>query len=283
MRKICVIAAALAVTAAAHAGQPDSIDVLRPVTSAWTIAAGSAHRCDTYLTPLHYTGWNVAVGYERFQATGFAPDTWVRALDSNVSVDRTLNPVRNSQLWGANIKGRWAAMHRWNITSALTLGIGPSTTLNAGALYMSRNGNNPVAANVSWTVDASAYAVYRLTIGRLPVVAMYRATLPVTGAFFTPDYGQLYYELYLGDSKGVVSAAWWGNYFALDQRITADLRLGATALRLGYGVDIMSTDVHHTVTRRITHCAILGVSGEWISLSPTHKIDETARIISAIY
>ena len=258
-------------------------DIVRPVLSSWMLTTGPAHRADTYLSPLHYRGWNIGVGYERFQATGFAPDRWVRALDIDVNVDRRLNPVRNSELWGAGLSGRWALMRRYSIRPDVDLGIGGATSLDVGALYMSRNGNNPVAANASWTIDLSAYAVWRFNIGRLPVVALYRATLPVVGAFFSPDYGQLYYEIYLGDSGGVVRPAYWGSYFSLDQRLTVDLRLGSTSLRLGYGVNIRSTKADDIISRRINHVAVIGVAGEWMSLSPGNKLDPEVRVISAIY
>lgn len=258
-------------------------DVERPVLSSWMLEVGSAHRADTYLSPLHYTGWSAGVGYERFQATGFSPEKWVRALNVGVEIDRSLSPGMNSALWGAGISGRWALMRRFKVRPDVDFGIGGATSLDAGALYMSRNGNNPVAAKAAWTADIAGYAVWRFKLAGVPAVALYRADLPVAGAFFAPDYGQLYYEIYLGDSHGIVSPAVWGKYFALDQRLSVDLRFGATALRLGYGLDIRSTKANDIVSRRINHVAVIGLSGEWLSLSPTRKPGPDTRIVSAIY
>ncbi len=117
----------------------------------------------------------------------------------------------------------------------------------------------------------------------MPVVATYRASLPFIGAFFAPDYGQLYYEMYLGDTSGVVSAARWGRYFRFDQRITVDLRLGGTTLRLGYGFDGGSTKVHSIVTRKVSHSAIIGVGGEWISLGSKRVTASDVRLIQSLY
>lgn len=261
----------------------DSVTVVRPVTSAFMLEGGSAHRADTYLSPIRYSGWRAAFGYERFQAMRFDPQRWVMALNIDVNIDATQNRARNSTMWGGEIAGCWAMMRRFSLRPDFTVGVGGATTLRVGALYLSRNGNNPVAAAASWTLDASAYATYRFKLGRVPVVAMYRATLPVVGAFFAPEYGQLYYEIYMGDSAGVVSCAHWGSYFALDQRLSIDLRFGSTSLRLGYGFDVRSTKVNDIVTRCVTHTAVVGVAGEWMSLAPSHRIDTETRIISAIY
>jgi len=282
-KRLILIVVAAAAAVMTHGATCDSVSVVRPVTSAFMVEVGSAHRVDTYLSPIRYSGWRAAFDYERFQAMRFDPQHWVMALNIDVSVDATENRARNSTMWGGELGGRWAMMRRFALRPDFTVGVGGATTLRVGALYLSRNGNNPVAANASWTIDASAYATYRFNLGSIPVVAMYRATLPVIGAFFAPEYGQLYYEIYMGDSHGVVSCARWGRYFAIDQRITVDLRIGATSLRLGYGVDIRSTKVHDIVTRGVTHTAVVGISGEWMSLGPAHRIDPETRIISAIY
>lgn len=280
---LIIIGARAEMPSVSSATAGDTAMVIRPVTSAFMVKAGSAHRADTYLSPIRYAGWQAAFGYERFQAMKFDPACWVMALNIDVSIDGTQNRVRNATMWGAELSGRWSMMRRFDLTPDLTVGVGGATTLRLGALYLQRNGNNPVAANCSWTVDASVYATYKFSVGRLPVVAMYRADLPLVGAFFAPEYGQLYYEIYMGDRHGIVHAAYPGRYFALDQRLSVDLRLGATSLRLGYGVDVRSTKVNDLVTRCVTHTAILGVVGEWMSLAPSRRIDPTARIISAIY
>ena len=69
----------------------------------------------------------------------------------------------------------------------------------------------------------------------------------------------------------------------LDNLVTADLRLGATSLRLGYKGHILTSKVNNIVTREFTHSFVIGVSGEWLSLAPDHKPSDEARIISAYY
>lgn len=275
---LCIVSA-LAVMAA------DGVKPLWPVTAAYTLEAGSSHLSDTYLTPLKYSGQSFALGYERMQAMAFSPERWVMQLSGRLGLDRALNPARNATMWDLGLELRWGMMHRWDISGVdgLRLYGGGATVLEAGALYLSRNGNNPVSARASWTVGLTGAAVYNFRISRLPVCLRYQPMLPVTGAFFSPDYGELYYEIYLGNHSGLAHAAWFGNYFRLDNLLTADLRLGSTNLRLGYRADVMSTKVNNIVTRRVTHSFVIGVSGEWLSLPRSGRISDNAKIISALY
>lgn len=224
---------------------------------------GGANRADTYLTPLHYKGWDVRLGYEHINAATTKPFLWM--LNADITTDRTLNPVRNSAMLGAQLQCRWAIMYRHAFSQRYEVGVGGATTVDAGALYLSRNGNNPVAANASWTADIAAYATARFNVGKVKAVAFYRAALPVIGAMFAPDYGQLYYEIYLGDRHAIFSPAVWGKYFRLDQRLTVDLKIGSKWLRVGYGMDILSTKVHDIVSRRIDHNFVLGLTTDWFS------------------
>ena len=105
----------------------------------------------------------------------------------------------------------------------------------------------------------------------------------ITGIFFSQGYGELYYEIYLGNHKNLAHGAWFGNYFSLDNLATADLRFGATSLRIGYHNTILSTSVNHIVTRMTTHSFVLGVSGEWLGFDSRRGLSTPTRIISAIY
>lgn len=258
--------------------------VLRPVTSAYTLEAGSAHVTDTYLSPLGYSGQTAAFAYERMQAMKFNPEKWVMGLRIEVGMDHTENPARNATIWGAGLTARWAMMYRLPVNSCpVKFAVGGSTGINLGALYTTRNGNNPVAAKASWTVNLTGMASWSTRIGRLPVVLCYRPTLPLTGIFFSQEYGELYYEIYLGDRHGLVHGAWPGNYFSLDNLATADIRFGATNLRVGYHNTILSTKVNNIVTRMTTHSVVFGISGEWISFDSRRGISAPTRVISAIY
>ena len=265
-------------------------EVLRPVTTAVTVEAGSAHLADSYLSPLRYSGWAVGLTYDRWQAMGFSPERWVRQLNIFAQFAQTRNPVGNALMQNFQVRGSWGMMYRLPLeglsfpkgNGRFTFLAGGSTTLNLGLDYLQRNGNNPVAAQAAWTLNLTAALRWSFTLGRLPVTLSYQPVLPFIGLFFSPAYGEPYYEIYLGNRKGLVHCGWWGNRFVLENNVALDLRFGATALRLGYHGYILNSKASNIVNRQYTHAFVLGVSGEWMSLSPK-GLSQNAKTVSAYY
>jgi len=247
----------------------DSIP-LRPVKSSYMLEFGSARLADTYLTPLNYDGWHAGFFYDRMQAMKFSPEKWTMRLSVGLGFDRTQNPARNASMLNLAIDASWGMLRKFNnaFTPGLTLAAGPQAGISAGCLYLSRNGNNPASAKAAITFNATALAAYKMKIRRVPVTFSYQPSLACLGVFFSPDYGQLYYQIYLGERSGLAHFAWWGNYFALDNRVDADIHLGATTLRLGYHGNLLSTKVNNLVTNAFTHSFSIGVTLDWIALRP---------------
>lgn len=281
MRRLLLTIALLGALLAARGAEADS--VLRPVLSQYMFELGSAHRCDTYLTPLHYSGWQAALSYSRMQALRFNPERWTGELGGRLSLDRTLNPAGTAVMWSITFNPHWTMLWRTRPWAGFTLGAGGRIDALAGALWLARNANNPIAARGALTIGPAALAAWNGHIGPLPVTLSYRPWMPLTGIFFSPDYDELYYEIWLGNHSGLVHGAWPGNYFRLDNLVCADLHLGNTTLRLGYRCDIMSTKTSGIVTREVTHTFVLGLCTEWISLRAGRRHTPDARIISALY
>lgn len=285
-RFLNTIVLSLAATVAVAQNDSAAVEILRPVISAYSIEVGSSHLTDTYLTPLNYDGWTAAMSYERLQAPRFNPAGAIMQLRGRLSVDRDQNPARNATMWGLDLNVDWGVL--WRLKSSrlprgLALSGGINTGIDLGALYLARNGNNPVTAKAVWTVGISAMAVYNFRLSALPLTLRYQPSLPLTGVFFSPDYGELYYEIYLGNRSGLVHCAWPGNYFRLDNLVTLDLRFKGATLRLGYHNEVYSGKVSNIVSGHTVHSFVVGLANEWISLSPRRKLSDDAKIISAIY
>lgn len=280
MRRILAILVAIVCAAAIRGAEP-----LRPVMSSWTVEAGTSHIVNTYLTPLHYNGIHTALAYRRLQCVKGTDGRWLMQLDGSIGFDSDQNPPRNATMYDATFALDWGIMRRWRpfvSIPQISIAVGPAIDLSAGAIYLSRNGNNPVAAKGSITIDATGLAAYSINLGRLPVTIFYGARLPVAGTFFAPQYGQLYYEIWLGERNGIVHPAWWGNYFAMDNYVALDLRLGGTAIRAGYHNNILSTKVNDIVSRHVTHAFVLGLTTDWFSMPRNRKIEPDAQIIPAL-
>lgn len=283
MKKLLILGAMLGGALCGFARGEAEPEPLRPVLSAYTARIGSQHTADTYISPIRYAGVGFGFGYERMQAMKFNPERWVMDLRLDASGAHTTNPAGNGTIWQAGLSAGWGMMHRWQMPQGFTLYLGGTTDLDLGMLYNVRNSNNPVAAKASWTVGVMGAAAWNGRIGRLPVCLRYQATMPLTGIFFSPDYGELYYEIYLGNRSGLVHGAWPGNFFRLDNLLTADLRFGATIVRLGYRLDYNSSKACDIVSRGISHSFVVGFASEWISLSASRTHEPDARIISALY
>ena len=258
-------------------------DPIRPVTSAYMFNIGGAKLINTYLTPIKYSGLDFGFAYERMQAMKFDPEKWVMRLTASIDMNKTDNPVRNADMWRLVGDVSWGMTRRWQLPYDIVVAAGGSTGLDLGCIYNARNGNNPVAVEAAWTVNATGYVTWKTKILNLPVTLKYQPTVPLAGEFFSPAYGELFYEIYLGNHSGLAHFAWWGDYFRMDNLLTADLHFGSTALRVGFRSDLLSTKVNHIVTRVVTYSAVIGVSGEWMSLNPYKRLNPEARIISAIY
>lgn len=210
---------------------------LRPVSLTWSLEAGSSTLADTYLTPLKYHGLHLGVGYDRWQSMRFCPERWADALRFRFLFDRALNPAGNSTMYGAGIAAGWSMVRVFDLGCGFRVGVGGAADLDVGALLLQHNSNNPVQARASVTVgpEVGAYWACRRLIG-----AGFSMRSPLIGAFFSPDYGELYYEISLGNHGGLVHCAWPGAFRRLQADFYVDIRPSATALRIGYRTDLLS-------------------------------------------
>lgn len=291
VRKLSGKAMALCVVAVFSAGvayaQNDSTEVKieRPTISTFTAEVGSASILDTYLSPIRYHGVNLRLGYEGMKAMGFNPEKWVMQGVGAIEYANTKNPAGNHTIHSLMVDGKWGMMHRWRnvVFDKLDILAGGSVQLRGGVLYCAHNSNNPVSAKIRLGLNATGMAIYNTKIGRLPVTLRYQATVSVVNAFFSLEYGESFYELYLGNTKGIVNFGWWKNRYDMENLVTADLHFGKTVLRLGYRNLIETSWIHNLNTQIYTHGFVIGISGEWLQLNPKKGLSPKTKIISAMY
>lgn len=243
----------------------------RPVTSAWMVEIGSSHLADTYLSPLHYSGSHYSLTYSRLQA--MKRITLIQGWDASLTFD-------NATMLGATVDGSWRMMRRWILPYGWQLGIGGYTGLQAGALYLKRNSNNPAQAIASINIGPEGFVQWNGKLNKTPLVIRYQASSPLLGTFFCPDYGELYYEIALGNHSGLAHFAWPENYRRLRSLLSIDFNFGKYTLRLGYRFDATSSRVNNITSRRISHAAVIGIVCDFINLNTRNK---NAQIVSALY
>lgn len=223
----------------------------RPITSIYGIEAGRADMTSTYLSPLPYDG----PGFALFGAWGKAmrsnPRHLVMAFTGGIELSRGLNPARSANMLAAAARFGWGPSWRYRFTPSLDMTLGGALDIYGGLLWLPRNGNNPVSAMAYAGLDITARLGYRTHFGRLPVTLADNVSLPTVGAFFSPAYGETYYEIYLGNHKGLAHAAWWGNAFGIDNHLTMTLHFGKRSLQLGYRLAVRTFHANNITTQYV--------------------------------
>ncbi len=260
-----------------------SIPILRPVTSAYTLSIGSESILDTYLSPIRYNGWSIRLGYERIQAVNFNPERWSMQMAFGINYASVDNMVKNRTMRALMGDFNWGMLYRWRPLPKLIVSAGAGIGFEGGVIYNASNSNNPVSVKIHPYLNITGMAIYNMNIGKLPITLRYQPSLPFFGVFFSPDYGEAFYEIYVGNRKNLVHVGWWGNRFDMVNLLTADLHFGNTSLRLGYRGTIQSSWINNLNTQIFTNCAVIGLSGEWTNLNPRKTISEKAKVISAMY
>ena len=272
--------ATLHANASQHDIAGDSAVIERPVTSSYSLEWGSTTIVDTYLSPLKYNGQSLSLAGSWLKAMRQNPQRLIMSFDASIHASQALSPAKNSRLYEMGIGFSWSMLHRWRPIDGLQLAAGGSTMLDVGAIYLARNSNNPVSAQASIDIALAGMASYTFKIGKLPIKVSDRLSLPIVGAFFSPDYGETYYEIYLGNHSGLAHYGWWGNHFRIDNLLSADISLGSVALRLGYRMNIKSSFVNNINTRINSHALVVGLTSDWLNVT-TPK--EKTISIPAIY
>lgn len=264
---ICVLACTAILASSQEVWVIDDGD-RRPVRSAWMVEAGSSHLLDSYLSPLKYTGWHTSLSYERTQAMKFYPQRWSQQLNLGAEINRGENPSGNaSQIYG-NLHAAWSMSYLWSLPYGLSATTGGEVQGNLGGVYSARNGNNPASAIADIDLGFVGSLQWQTKLKNTPLRLRWQTSIPLIGTFFSPEYDELYYEIYLGNRHGLVHCGWPGNMFRWDNLVTSDIVFGNTTLRLGFRSRIYSTEVNHITTRNFSYSFVLGIVTDWLSVAP---------------
>ena len=240
----------------------------RPVVHATLLGIGGTRQLETYLSPLEYRGPQFHVMHEALRGTGMA--------DGRVSLQTlwftnfayTKNPTERGRTLSGDISfdAAWHYKlidHHANgagISNSFRLLLGPQIGTTVGALYNTRNGNNPVQALASVRLSASASAIYSFHLWRQPFIARYQLDVPLLGAKFSPNYGQSYYEIFsLGHYDHNVCLTHPFNAFSSRHLLTLDVPLHVTTLRVGYLCDLRQSHVNEIKYHSYSHAFMVGI------------------------
>ena len=253
--------------------------ISRPIRQEYRIETGGGYLRDAYLTPLKYSGVELALSGE-----------WSKAIDRAGKIDMTFaasvgsmltrNMARNAHEYNLDVDFSWGVRRGWRLPCGVTLAAGGGPYLSVNADYMPRNGNNPVSAQGAVGVFVTGYVSRTWHIGRMPLRVADKVWLPSLSLIAQQQYGESYYEISLGNTRGLLHAGWWGNNFRIDNHLTVTFGFLRGELTAGYRFKVRSSYVGYIDRQRVSHAFTLG----W---SPTGcracANEEDTRRITTIY
>ncbi len=226
--------------------------------SRYTLETGSQQTIDTYISPLRYDGMPVAIsGYWSRQLKS-GGGRWVSEGGARMEAAFMRNPSRTAREYSFMLLGGWSMSRFVQLPYDITLRAGVGADVEAGAVYLPRNGNNPASAKFYAGAHLNAEISRRFTFLRRPMRARAGAFMPVAGAMFSPEYGEPYYEIYLGNRSGLAHFAWWGNRMRLIVAPSLDISFRCGTFSLGYRYGLLSSYVNGLHTRIISHTVAIG-------------------------
>ena len=261
----------LAVLSVSAQAQDKEVLESRPVTGLYSIELGTKNVLATYLSPLHYTGTNFSLSGIWSKAMPFNPRSAVMTFRGGADFTNMLNPAQTARMVGINAWFTWGMAWRTQLPSKLQFTVGGDVGIDGGAYYLLRNSNNPVQAMAEFGLAASASLSYPFKIGKLNLLIADNVRLPSFGLFFAPEYGETYYEIYLGNHKGLVHPGWWGNNFRIDNLLSLTFDFGRTAMTVGYRFRFDTQWANNLETRIMTNSFVIGVIPAGIGLKPKQK------------
>lgn len=226
---------------------------------------------DTYLSPFEYKGKGVRILDERSRMRKQLKGRLSTQQLINIDFSDTDNPAETASNYTFMLDYSYGGYYHFKPLPQLRLLTGVQTDLHIGAIYNTRNGNNPVSAKAGAHLNLSGIADYRFRIGKQALSVRYQADLPFIGCMFSPRYGQSYYEISLGNHDGLANFTHWGNYFVLRNYLSAEIPLKPFTLKLTYLNSLYQTNVHSLKTQIKSNYLMIGFVREIFSLSAKQK------------
>ncbi len=223
------------------------------------IGIGGVNRLETYLSPFEYTGTELRFLHESMRLTKKMDGrvSTQQFFEGNFSVSRS--PSHDASYLAGDFDWRIAWHYNWKPLQNLRMLAGVQTGASIGAVYNTRNGNNPAQAKLSADIAASAMAIYRFTLLKRTFSARCQLDAPLLGLMFSPAFGQSYYEMFsLGHYDHNICATWLGNAPTFRNLLTLDAPLGAGILRLGWRFDIRQSHVNHLKSHTWSNVFMIG-------------------------
>jgi len=232
---------------------------------------GTSEVYDSYLSPLRYTGNNVGLNYEKMKNTGLMNGNVAAQHLFNVNYSWTKNNPGTASYYSGFIEYDYGLLYQLKPVEKLQVFAGMQAGAMLGFVYNTRNGNNPATGKAHLDLSLSAIANYRMNIFSQPIYLRNQISLPLIGILYSPEFGESYYEIGLGDTDGLVHFASFHNYFSVRNMLSAEIPLNRFTLRFSYLFSFYETRINDLDTRLISNTFYIGFSTNFFVVKGKQK------------
>lgn len=225
---------------------------------------GHSNIYDTYLSPQEYTGVEFRTSRESMRMS--------RHFQGNVSIQSYFQALLSYTSNKSDNNNAITALFNWNYgyhynfrpAHNLKLLVGGVSDFNAGLIYNLRNANNPASAKAYINLAASGMLIWDFRIKKQPITLRYQVNVPLGGVFFSPNYGQSYYEVFtLGNYSGVFKLTSLHNQPSMRHFLSFDIPFAYNKFRFSYICDIQQSKVNQLRTHIYGHAFMVGFVKEF--------------------
>ena len=250
----------------------------RPVIGSYRLEAGERRAYSTYLSPFYYKGKGFALSGYWTKVLPQNPQHLAMSFEGRINFGDLLNPSRTARETDLHAGFQWGLQWQKRLDHDWAIGVGGSAGVYGGVLYLARNGNNPVSAQFATGIAATGYISRIIKIKSFPLLVSDRLTLPLMSGFFCQEFGESFYEIYLGNHKGLAHFGWPGNRFGIDNLISLTLDFGRTAMEVGYRFSMQNERANNLTTRIFNNAFVIGVIPGGIGLK-----DKKSKQLNPLY
>lgn len=243
-----------------------------PVISRYSIGLGGRSAIAQYISPMAYSGPEISLTGNFTKTMRFSPEKAVMSFHGEIAYSSLGNSTNTAKMTGIDAGFRWQMRWMLRLNDDFIVTAGGGIGLSGGALAILRNSNNPVNISIIGAIEGGCSVSKRFRIGRIPAIAAESLSFPLLGAFFMPEYGETFYEIYLGNKRGLAHFGYPGNFPGLDNEISISLDLGNTALQLGYLLKIDNTFANSLKTKSISNMFVIGIIPHGLGLKRKHSV-----------
>lgn len=269
--KLLPTSAPPSLTSSATAGEDFSLDadpsftpseVAPPsglVERTYLLGIGRNHVYDSYLSPLDYTGFTLSLTRIGERTMRRAGGRWSQMTLFDLYASHLNNPVGNATTWDGEMQFNYGQHYHFLHSSPWDVALGGLLGAHLGGTYNTRNGNNPGQVRMALDLSLSAVAARQFSLWQKRWTWRTQCDIPLVGAFFTPHYGQSYYEIFnLGHTNHNVVASHPFNAPSIRLISTLSIPFGRSSLTFGYKADIRQSTAHHLDRHSWQHAFLIG-------------------------